>query len=705
MLKRFTAILLAIVLCAAALPLSGVDAAGADDGVRNESFMEYGPHAVGVTVEYDRDTFTFTATVTAAAGLRVNAQYVVTLMRLEMDNQSRSARTDANGAFTVSWGAGALIAGDHPWTIVPVGEGSTLSGYLTVEDDAEYWTVTYEPNYGTGTAHSVEVESGGVHTVLSLDDVGFEGPGDSSFDGWARNTGVRGTYQPGTSLTVNSNINLYAIWTHSIEFVANGGTGNMADGIVVRGTNFNVPATGLFTRAGYTLVGFYTAPEAPEGATLVVPGGTLSNVTANQRLYAQWEETEELPPDFGIGISVDPPSGNIFAVLGYSEAPVVTVTVTNEGAQATGTLNIAATGGVEYFNLPSTIASIPVGGYATFTVTPVLELELGAYALAVTISNANIAEEQPINIVFTVTPDHFGYATITYLPNGGTIIQGRPNVFTEAIGAPHTMHHSMFTRDNFVFAGWNTMANGGGESFVPGQVILVQGDIVLHAQWRFVDHPSGVEPQVPTTPVPPTTPTPTPTPPADLVPAHQIFIDVAANAWYHDYVTRVYHAGLFRGTGPNIFEPHINMSRAMFAQVLANLEGVNLAAFAAGAPNFTDTSPAHWGFAAVQWAASEDIIFGMGDGTFAPDAPITREQMAVMLHRYSLVRSITLPTGATPAFADQLEISYWAATAVTGIQAAGIVRGRDDGRFDPRATATRAEVAAIFARFLDILED
>jgi len=90
------------------------------------------------------------------------------------------------------------------------------------------------------------------------------------------------------------------------------------------------------------------------------------------------------------------------------------------------------------------------------------------------------------------------------------------------------------------------------------------------------------------------------------------------------------------------------------------------------------------------------------EGNFAPNNNITREQMAVMLHRYAEMRDVALPQGAGVSFIDQASISPWASDAVAVIQRAGIVQGRDDGRFDPQATATRAEVAAIFARFLPI---
>ncbi|MCL2218211.1 MAG: S-layer homology domain-containing protein, partial [Defluviitaleaceae bacterium] len=92
------------------------------------------------------------------------------------------------------------------------------------------------------------------------------------------------------------------------------------------------------------------------------------------------------------------------------------------------------------------------------------------------------------------------------------------------------------------------------------------------------------------------------------------------------------------------------------------------------------------------------LVNGIGDGSFAPHRPITREEMAVLLHRY--IKDIALPTGLALPFTDQAHISPWAVYAVMEIKAAGIITGHPDGSFAPQASATRADAAAIFSRFL-----
>ena len=75
------------------------------------------------------------------------------------------------------------------------------------------------------------------------------------------------------------------------------------------------------------------------------------------------------------------------------------------------------------------------------------------------------------------------------------------------------------------------------------------------------------------------------------------------------------------------------------------------------------------------------------------------------MFNFMQVFEVELPLGQAFSFTDQDSISHWAETAVGIMQQAGIISGRPDGSFDPQATATRAEVAAIFARFLEIMND
>jgi len=154
---------------------------------------------------------------------------------------------------------------------------------------------------------------------------------------------------------------------------------------------------------------------------------------------------------------------------------------------------------------------------------------------------------------------------------------------------------------------------------------------------------------------------------------------------------------LFQGMGDGSFAPNQNMDRAMFAQVIYNMAG---RPGATGTGTFNDVQPGAWYSPAVTWAAEMGIVQGHSASRFSPYAPITREEMAVMIVRYANIMGAVLPRVNTTGFADQNHISPWAQDAIADVQAAGIIMGRANGNFDPSATATRAEVSAVFSRLL-----
>ena len=198
-----------------------------------------------------------------------------------------------------------------------------------------------------------------------------------------------------------------------------------------------------------------------------------------------------------------------------------------------------------------------------------------------------------------------------------------------------------------------------------------------------------------------------PTPITPTVPTlpQVVYNDVPRTAWFHNDVITVSQRSLFEGTTPGApagtFNPRGNMTRAMLAQVMANLEGANLAALAGTPSAFGDVSATDWFFGAVNWASDTGFMLGVGEGAFAPNRPVTREEIAVILHRYAQSAGLALPQGNAAPIADRGAISDWALTAVDAMRAAGILSSRD-GNFEPQATATRAEAAAIFVRLTNL---
>jgi len=179
------------------------------------------------------------------------------------------------------------------------------------------------------------------------------------------------------------------------------------------------------------------------------------------------------------------------------------------------------------------------------------------------------------------------------------------------------------------------------------------------------------------------------------------FVDVDSSDWFYSAVESVVTNGLFSGVSENIINPHGTMTRAMFTRVLANLDGVDLLEYTTS--RFVDVPASVWYAPAVEWAASVGLVSGVGNNRFAPNDNVTREKMAVMLYNYIRFKDILLPVNNAAAFADEHDVSSWAVEAVRVIQAAGIISGKPGNIFDPKALATRAEAATIFARFLKII--
>ena len=142
----------------------------------------------------------------------------------------------------------------------------------------------------------------------------------------------------------------------------------------------------------------------------------------------------------------------------------------------------------------------------------------------------------------------------------------------------------------------------------------------------------------------------------------------------------------------------------MFVTALGRLAGINPDSYKTG--KFTDVKADAYYAPYVNWAAQNGIVEGVTATTFAPDSNINREQMAVIMANYAKKLGYDLPkTLQAVTFADNAQISSWAKNAVRAMQQAGILAGKNGNKFDPKGTATRAEVATILRRFVEIVID
>ena len=236
--------------------------------------------------------------------------------------------------------------------------------------------------------------------------------------------------------------------------------------------------------------------------------------------------------------------------------------------------------------------------------------------------------------------------------------------------------------------------------------------------------------------------------------------DVIPWSWYHDAVDFVLNNGIFKGMSETSFAPNKNMTRAMLVTTLYRLsedavsaadpvsrkgrepeeppqdaedptpaEGTDLPVDPPDEPpdeppdpppedppedppdeppepvGFTDVAPGAWYEEAVLWAAENGIVTGYPDGTFAPDKPLTREQLATLFYRYSQWLDLDVtPRTELDEFPDAAMVSDYAIDAISWAVKTGLVNGiggvGTHPLLSPDGTATRAQTATMIMRFM-----
>ena len=180
------------------------------------------------------------------------------------------------------------------------------------------------------------------------------------------------------------------------------------------------------------------------------------------------------------------------------------------------------------------------------------------------------------------------------------------------------------------------------------------------------------------------------------------FSDLTPAAWYHDGVHYCVENGLMQGRSDGTFQPNGAVTRAQLTAVLWRLEG---SPAVSGGETFRDVSSDAWCAGAVRWAAKEGIVQGYRDGRFDPGAAVTRQQAAAILYRYALYKGMDVRVGEDTnilSFTDAFTVSEYAVPAMQWACGSGVMNGKaqDGGMIlAPRSGATRAQMAAMIARF------
>lgn len=180
------------------------------------------------------------------------------------------------------------------------------------------------------------------------------------------------------------------------------------------------------------------------------------------------------------------------------------------------------------------------------------------------------------------------------------------------------------------------------------------------------------------------------------------FADVNAGDWFYRDVLFSYEKGLMSGMDAAAFAPYANTTRAQIAVIFYRMEG---SPAVEGENSFTDVvrgSGTAWFYDAVTWAQQNGIMGGYSNSSFAPNDPITREQLAAIFYRYAQYKGYDTTQGgmAIREFDDYESISDYAMGAMAWAVNTGLVKG-DSNLLYPKGTATRAELAALFHRFAE----
>jgi hypothetical protein len=191
---------------------------------------------------------------------------------------------------------------------------------------------------------------------------------------------------------------------------------------------------------------------------------------------------------------------------------------------------------------------------------------------------------------------------------------------------------------------------------------------------------------------------------ADRIPAvasaeEVSFTDVPADHWAYENIMSLASKSVIKGYGNGLFGVDDPIARRDIVVILYRLAGAEETEYTGA---FTDVPDGEYYSLAIEWAAKNEIVNGVGDGTFRPDENISREQLATILYRCAVKFDVSLPEGESKTFTDADQISEFAVEAVNAMSAAQIINGTPEGAFDPTGTATRAQAAKMIDKLVSI---
>ena len=455
------------------------------------------------------------------------------------------------------------------------------------------------------------------------------------------------------------------------------------------------------TRPGYTFTGWSgTGLTGEDNLTVTIPKGS----TGNRSYTAHWSlNTYSITYDLNGGtasgnptsytvesatITLNQPTKTGYTFTGWSGTDLtgednLTVTIPagstgDRSYTAHWSLNTysitydldggTASGNPDFYTVESSAITLNEPTKAGYVFTGWSGTDLvGEDNLTVTIPAGSIGDRR-----YTA---HWSLNTysITYDLDGGTAL-GNPDFYTVESSAI-TLNEP--TKAGYVFTGWSGTDLVGEDNLtvtIPAGSI---GDRRYTAHWEF-----------------------DPTIIAALNPTPNVdFLDVSRTDWFYYDVRYVCENGLMNGTSRNRFSPYGTATRGMLVTILYRMENEPRCF---GSAAFSDVKPGAYYEKAVVWASQNNIVSGYTDGTFRPDAPVTREQLASILYRYTRYRGQDVSAAGTTSltgYGDAQAVSNYALPAMRWACGMGILQGAN-GKLNPNGLATRAQLAAMLHRYL-----
>ena len=590
------------------------------------------------------------------------------------------------GGVTVSFTGNTTngTAEKEPWNSITVTSGTTTKGYSS-------WTAAYEAaqasdiitlNMDVATsALTIEKQitlNGNGHTISYNGDASESSPANGALitiQGENANNVTIQNLTVDTQGKVKHGVQFYCVTDGQLEdATVNGGayTSVIVNGAEVSLTNCTLnPAEGAYANIEYAMgSGVTKKPEI-----------SLSNVTGNAE--------EPL-------VYADKNTANNFKGNDDSKSYEEILKEINQKVEgATVTLFIQGDTGEEDLTFPGTqlyTITFDTNGHGSESVPNMTTNNYGKLSSLPTLDNdgsyqfigwyteksggTKVAENETSFNENTTLYAHWNYTggggggggsvttkyTLSFDTNGGSAIAK----VTKEKGTTVDLGQYVPTREGYTFAGWYS------DEALTQKVTSVKlnANTTVYAKWTE----NAVTPTLP-------------------------FTDVKSGDWFYEAVQYVYDKGMMTGVSADRFAPASTTTRGMIVTILYRLE--NEPAVSGGSA-FTDVESGAWYADAVAWAAANDIVNGTSATTFAPNSPITREQMAAILYRYAAYKGYDVSQKADlSGYTDAASISDYAKDALAWANAQKLITGVTDTTLNPQGSATRAQVATILMRLCE----